>query len=147
MKDKKIAVIGAGPAGMTAAYELTKQGIQVDLYEASDRVGGMARTIDLWDQKVDIGPHRFFSNDRRVNELWLEVAKQDYAMVDRLTRIYYKKKFFYYPLKPFNALFNLGPFTAANCMLSYLREKISPTPDDGSFQNWVTGRFGKRLFE
>ncbi len=143
----KIAVIGAGPAGMTAAYVLAKNGIAVDLYEASDRVGGMARTLELWNQKVDIGPHRFFSNDSRVNTLWLEVAGEDYAMVDRLTRIYYSGKFFYYPLKAFNALANLGPFEAANCMFSYAKGRLSPTPLDGSFENWVTNRFGRRLFE
>jgi len=142
----KVAVIGAGPAGITAAYVLAKNGISVDLYEASGRVGGMAKTIDLWDQKVDIGPHRFFSNDNRVNELWLEVAGSDYEMVDRLTRIYYKGKFFYYPLKPFNALVNLGPFTAISCGLSYLKEKVFPTKLNGTFENWVTNRFGKQLF-
>ncbi len=143
----KVAVIGAGPAGMTAAYVLAKKGIDVELFEASDQVGGMARTIDLWDQKVDIGPHRFFSNDIRVNKLWLEVAGNDYEMVDRLTRIYYKGKFFYYPLKPFNALLNLGPFKAVSCLFSYLKEKASPTKPDGSFENWVTSRFGRQLFE
>ena len=76
----KVAVIGAGPAGVTAAYVLTKHGISVDLYEASNQVGGMAKTINLWNQKVDIGPHRFFSNDLRVNELWLEVAGKDYEL-------------------------------------------------------------------
>ncbi len=144
---QKVAVIGAGPAGMSAAYCLARAGLtNVDVYEASDSVGGLARTIELWNQKVDIGPHRFFSSDRRVNELWLEVAKKDYKMVNRLTRIYYKKKFYYYPLKPFNALFNLGIFQALLCVLSYGRQRISPTPEDGSFESWVTRRFGKRLF-
>ncbi len=143
----KIAVIGAGPAGMTAAYVLAKNGIKVDLYEASDRVGGMSRTIELWNQRVDIGPHRFFSNDKKVNELWLELAENDYRMVDRLTRIYYNKKLFHYPLKAFNAFFNLGPIEAANCLLSYGKGRMNPLEDDGSFENWVSNRFGKRLFE
>ncbi len=142
----KVAVIGAGPAGVTAAYLLAKGGAQVDLYEASGDVGGLARSINLWNQRVDLGPHRFFSSDTRVNELWLELAQHDYEMVDRLTRIFYKNKFFFYPLKPFNALFNLGPIESVLCFLSYLKEKIKPTPDDGSFESWVTGRFGKKLF-
>src|SRR3954447_21236216 len=104
----KVAVIGAGPAGMTAAYELSKGGAQVEVFEASPQVGGLARTIELWNQKVDLGPHRFFSNDARVNTLWLEVAGRDYEMVDRLTRIYYRGKFFFYPLKAADALRNLG---------------------------------------
>ncbi len=143
----KVAVIGAGPAGMSAAYCLARAGLAtVDVYEASDSVGGLARTIQLWNQKVDIGPHRFFSSDKRVNELWLEVAGRDYKMVNRLTRIYYKRKFYYYPLKAFNALFNLGIFQALLCVLSYGRQRIAPKPEDGSFESWVTRRFGKRLF-
>ncbi len=143
----KIAVIGAGPAGMTAAYELIKHIKDVDLYEAGPSVGGMSKTIELWNQKVDIGPHRFFSNDTRVNELWLEVVGQDYEMVDRLTRIYYNKKFFYYPIKAVNALTNMGVFKAASCMLYYGLEKISPTKDTSTFEGWVTNRFGKKLYQ
>ena len=143
----KIGVIGAGPAGMTAAYALTQGGAEVEVLEASGHIGGMARSIDLWNQRVDIGPHRFFSSDRRVNELWLEVVGQDYRMVDRLTRIYYGGKFYFYPLKPFNALKNLGVFQASLCMTSFFKEKIVPTKADGSFRAWVTQRFGRRLFE
>ncbi|MCS7073515.1 MAG: FAD-dependent oxidoreductase, partial [Bacteroidia bacterium] len=77
----KISVIGAGPAGLTAAYQLIKSGHQVDLYEAADSVGGMAKSISLWNQIVDLGPHRFFSNDTKVNRLWLEVVGKDYEMV------------------------------------------------------------------
>lgn len=142
----KIAIIGAGPAGMTAAYQLSKTIKEVDLFEASSSVGGMAKTIDLWNQKIDIGPHRFFSNDTRINELWLEVAGNDYEMVDRLTRIYYNKKFFHYPIKAFDALKNLGIFTAAACVISYGFEKLSPTKDTSTFEGWVTNRFGKKLY-
>lgn len=144
---KKIAVIGAGPAGITAAYELSKAGLEVHVYEAGDQVGGLARTIDLWGQRVDIGPHRFFSNDPRINLLWLEVIGQDYEMVDRLTRIYYKGKFFHYPLRVFNALKNLGIFEAARCMVSYGLERMKPAKPAVSFEDWVSSRFGKRLFQ
>ena len=142
----RVAIIGAGPAGMTAGYELAKKISNVDVYEASSAVGGMAKTIDLWNQKIDIGPHRFFSNDTRINELWLEVAGKDYEMVDRLTRIYYNKRFFHYPIKAFDALKNLGLFTAASCVVSYGMEKISPTKDVSTFEGWVTNRFGKKLY-
>lgn len=143
----KVAVIGAGPAGMTAGYELSKHIKGVDVYEASDSVGGMAKTIDLWNQKVDIGPHRFFSNDTRINLLWLEVAGKDYEMVDRLTRIYYNKRFFHYPIKAMDALKNLGILEAARCVINYGLEKLSPTKDTSTFEGWVTNRFGKRLYQ
>ena len=148
----KIAVIGAGPAGMTAAYKLSSaiadgRVSRLDVYEAGEQVGGMAKSMQLWDQLVDMGPHRFFSQDRKVNELWLEVAGRDYKMVNRQTRIYYKGKFFDYPLKAGNALKSLGFFEAALCMLSYFREKILPTRDTGTFESWVTRRFGKRLYQ
>lgn len=143
----KIAVIGAGPAGMTAAYELAKNNIEVEVFEAGPSVGGMAKTIDLWNQKIDIGPHRFFSNDTRINELWLEVAGNDYEMVDRLTRIYYNKKFFHYPIKAMDALKNLGIGEAINCVAQYGIEQLSPTKDTSTFEGWVTNRFGKRLYQ
>lgn len=142
----KVAIIGAGPAGMTAAYELAKHNINVEVFEASPSVGGMSKTIELWNQKVDIGPHRFFSNDTRVNELWLEVVGKDYEMVDRLTRIYYNKKFFHYPIKAINALTNMGVINAASCMVHYGIEKFFPTKDTSTFEGWVTNRFGKKLY-
>jgi len=143
----KVAVIGAGPAGMTAGYELAKSIKDVDVYEASSSVGGMSKTIELWNQKVDIGPHRFFSSDTRVNELWLEVVGHDYEMVNRLTRIYYNKRFFHYPIKAMNALTNLGIFKAASCMIYYGIEKMFPTKDTSTFEGWVTNRFGKKLYQ
>lgn len=143
----KVAVIGAGPAGMTAGYELSKKIKEIDIYEASQSVGGMSKTIDLWNQRVDIGPHRFFSSDTRVNELWLEIVGQDYEMVNRLTRIYYNKRFFHYPIKALNALRNLGIIEAARCIINYGIEKIVPTKDLSTFEGWVTNRFGKRLYQ
>jgi len=145
---KKVAVIGAGPAGMTAAYQISKQkDVEVMLFEISGSVGGLAKSITLWDQTVDIGPHRFFSSDSRVNEFWLEVVENNYEMVDRLTRIFYNNRFFFYPLKPLDAFSKLGVLETARCVLSYLKEKLSPTEVRGDFETWVTSRFGKRLFE
>ena len=146
----RIGIIGAGPAGITAAYQLAKQNISVDVYEASEAVGGMAKTINLWNQKVDLGPHRFFSSDPRVNRVWLDLVGCDYDLVNRLTRIFYKNKFFYYPLKPLNALSRLGILEAANCMLSFakgnlLKDKNSSS--DENFETWVVNKFGRRLFE
>lgn len=144
-----VAVIGAGPAGITAAYQLAKAGVSVALLEAAPAVGGMSRTIDLWGQKVDLGPHRFFSSDARVNELWLEVVGRDYAMVERLTRIYYGGKFFDYPLKAGNAFTTLGPVEMLRCFTSYARTRMGgqEPSENASFEEWVVSRFGRRLFE
>ncbi|MDR3269584.1 MAG: FAD-dependent oxidoreductase [Tannerella sp.] len=145
---KRIIIIGAGPAGLTAAYELSKDpSIQVDVFEATDTPGGMCKSLHLWNCIVDIGPHRFFSYDTRVNKLWLEVVQQDYKMVNRFTRIYYKKQFFLYPIAPFDALKKAGFRTAAQCVCSYLKEMIIPVKQDGSFETWVMRRFGKKLYQ
>src|SRR5262245_11043405 len=130
----RTAIIGAGPAGLTAAYQISKKISEVHVFEAAACVGGLARSIPLWNQTVDIGPHRFFSRDRRVNELWLEVVGRDYAMVKRQTRILYEGKLFKYPLEGADALKKLGPVEAFRCLWSYSRELIRPTEMDGSFQ-------------
>jgi protoporphyrinogen oxidase len=143
----KSIVIGAGPAGLTAAFQLSKYTSEVAIFEAADCVGGLARSLNLWGQTVDLGPHRFFSRDRRVNELWLEVVGHDYAMVNRQTRILHQNKLFQYPLATFDALTKLGPVEALTCLGSYFGEWLSPTKSDGSFENWVCQRFGRRLFE
>jgi protoporphyrinogen oxidase len=148
-KKKKVAVIGAGPAGASAAYILAKKGAEVHLYEASPFVGGMARSIELWGQTVDIGPHRFFSSDPRVNKVWLEVIGKDYAMVDRLTRIFFRNKFYYYPVKAGDALKNLGAIEAVRCIGSYGWQRVKPGGKElgNTFESWVTARFGKRLYQ
>lgn len=142
-----VIVIGAGPAGLTAAYQLSKSGVSVQVYEASDRVGGMAATISLWGQKADLGPHRFFSQDDRINGLFKEVLAGEYSTVERLTRIYYRNKFFLYPLSGFDVAVKLGPIEALLGLGSYFYEKVfSPKRDESTFEGWVTRRFGQRLF-
>lgn len=146
MKVKTVAIIGAGPAGLTAAFKLSRRGMKVTVYEAGNGVGGMAKTISLWGQRVDLGPHRFFSGDRRVNELWLEAVGKDYSIVSRLTRVYYRKTFFDYPLTVGNALRGLGFVEAIRCILSYMKARLLPERDESTFESWVSNRFGKRLF-
>ena len=146
MKVKTVAVIGAGPAGLTAGYKLARKGIKVKVYEAGESVGGMAKTISLWGQLVDLGSHRFFSSDPRVNELWLEAVDRDYSMVSRLSRIYYRGTFFDYPLKAGNALRGLGFLEAARCIASFMKAKLVPQSDESTFESWVSNRFGERLF-
>jgi protoporphyrinogen oxidase len=142
----KVAVIGAGPAGMTAAYSLAKMGVEVEVFEASGSVGGMSRTITMWNQKFDLGPHRFYSDDHRINALWIEVVGNKYEMVDRLTRIYYNRKFFSYPIKPFDAMIKLGIWRSAICFFSYIFQKFKTKQDITTFEGWVTDRFGKELY-
>ncbi|MDR0538663.1 MAG: FAD-dependent oxidoreductase [Tannerellaceae bacterium] len=145
---KRIAIIGAGPAGLAAAYQLSKNvDNEVHVFESTNAPGGMCKSIRLWDTTVDIGPHRFFSYDTRVNNLWLEVVGKDYKMVNRLTRIFYRNRFFFYPIQAFDALRKVGLLTAAQCLFSYLKQKISPVEQDGSFETWVTSRFGTKLYE
>lgn len=117
------------------------------LFEASSEVGGMAKSFELWDQIVDLGPHRFFSSDPRVNEFWLEAVDHEYIMVNRLTRIYYKGRFFSYPIQAFNALRGLGIKEAIRCVLSFLIVQIFPRKDESKFDTWVINRFGNRLFK
>jgi protoporphyrinogen oxidase len=142
----QVAIIGAGPAGLSAAYELSRQGAGVTVYEAGPQPGGMAQSLSLWGQRVDVGPHRFFSADPRVNRLWLAIAGQDYRMVRRLTRIYYRGRFFHYPLQPANALANLGPMEAVRCLASFAAAQAQPLPAEPTFEDWVSHRFGRRLY-
>lgn len=143
----KVAIIGAGPAGLSCALELVRKGQDVTLFEADNVVGGISRTITLWDMNVDYGPHRFFTMDKRIADFWMETIKDDYILVDRLTRIFYKNKFFDYPLKPFNAFMQLGFAESLNCGFSYLKASMKPKGDEKSFADWVSRRFGQRLYE
>ena len=144
---KKIAIIGAGPAGLTAAYHLVNDKFEVDVYETKNFVGGMSASLELWGFKVDLGPHRFFSSDPRVNEFWLKIIEDEYQMINRKTRIYYNNKFFNYPLRPFNAFINLGLIESSKCLLSYLKTFFINKREIKSFEDWTSLKFGKKLYE
>jgi protoporphyrinogen oxidase len=147
-KELKVVIFGAGPAGLTAAWELVHNGVQVDVLEADpEKVGGIARTASYKGFRFDIGGHRFFTKAPEVRKLWHEIlSENDWLKVPRLSRIYYRGKFFSYPLKPFDALRKLGLFQTALCMLSYLRIKVFPRRNEKSFEDWVVNRFGVRLY-
>jgi protoporphyrinogen oxidase len=146
--DADIFVIGAGPAGLTAAYCLTKQTRSVIVIEKDPvYVGGISRTVRYKDFLFDIGGHRFFSKSKEVVDLWHEILPDDFITRQRLSRIYYVGKFYSYPLNAFQALRNLGIFTSAACMLSYAFAKASPIPSPRSFHDWVRNQFGERLFQ
>jgi protoporphyrinogen oxidase len=140
--------MGAGPAGLTAAWELTHHGVEVEVLEADpEKVGGIARTASYKEFRFDIGGHRFFTKASEVTELWHRILPpSDWRTVPRLSRIYYRGKFFAYPLKPFDALSKLGLFKTAACILSYFKAKVRPIKEEKSFEDWVINRFGVRLY-
>lgn len=143
---KKIVIIGGGPAGLTAAYELTKRGHTPVVLERDSVLGGIARTTDYKGYKFDIGGHRFFTKVERVMQFWQEILKDDFLKRPRLSRIYYKGKFFSYPLKLSNVVGNLGLVESAKCFLSFVEAKISPTLPEDDFETYIVNRFGRRLF-
>jgi protoporphyrinogen oxidase len=142
-----VLIIGAGPAGLTAAYELAKLGINSTLLEADDQVGGLSRTVNYRGYRFDIGGHRFFSKVPLINQLWHEMLGEDFLLRPRLSRIHYRGHFFDYPLKPLNALGGLGLAEALLVCLSYARARLAPAPEETSFEQWVSNRFGYRLYE
>ena len=141
-----VAVIGAGPAGLTAALQLAELGVPVLVIEAHQRVGGLARTIEYKGFRFDIGGHRFFTKVPAVRDLWRRMLGSDFLRRPRLSRIYFDGKFFDYPLKPLGALRNLGVFQSVAILCSYLLVKVRPVRPEVSFEDWVTNRFGRRLF-
>jgi protoporphyrinogen oxidase len=144
---KTVLIIGAGPAGLIAAYDLIKQNTQPIVLEKADRVGGISRTETYKGYRFDIGGHRFYTKVREVQQLWLEILGNNFLKVPRLSRIYYNGKFFNYPLEVNNALSNLGFINSLLMLFSYLQAKIKPHPVEENFEQWVCNRFGKRLYE
>lgn len=146
-EQRRVAVIGAGPAGLTAAYLLAKAGVPVTVLEADPRdVGGISRTVHYKGYSFDIGGHRFFSKSREVEALWDEILPHDMLERPRASRIFYRGQFFSYPLKAFEALRKLGVLESTLCGFSYLKAALFPNPKPANFQEWVSNQFGARLF-
>ncbi|ATQ70347.1 MULTISPECIES: NAD(P)/FAD-dependent oxidoreductase [Methylosinus] len=140
-------VIGAGPAGLTGAYTLAKHGRDVLVLEQDETyVGGISRTASHKGFLFDIGGHRFFSKSKEIVDLWNELLPDDFLDRPRLSRIYYREKFYAYPLKAFEALKNLGVVESALCVASYAYAKAFPVQEPRSFHQWVRNQFGERLF-
>jgi protoporphyrinogen oxidase len=144
--DEQVLVIGAGPAGLTAGYRLARRGERPLVLEGRDKVGGLACTEEYKGFLFDMGGHRFYSKDPSVYEIWNEVLPDDFVVRSRLSRIYYRGKFFDYPLRPLSALRSMGPIEALAVGGSYLRWKLFPHRPEDTFERWVTNRFGERLF-
>jgi protoporphyrinogen oxidase len=144
----KAVIVGAGPAGLTAAYELCKRGQAVTVLESDPQyVGGIARTVEYKGFRFDVGGHRFFSKSREVEDLWTEILGPDLLERRRSSRIYYRGQFYSYPLRPVEALRKLGLSESLLCVLSFLRAQTRPTIPAKSYEDWVVNQFGRRLFE
>jgi len=143
----RVVVVGAGPAGLTAACGAREAGMDVTVLEKDpEYVGGIARTVKRGGFRFDIGGHRFFSKSEEVTRWWRKRLPNDFIQVRRMSRIYYRGTFFDYPLKPWNALRGLGLFTSILCVASYGWARLFPRRPEDSFEDWVTNRFGRRLF-
>lgn len=149
MSDRvKAIIVGAGPAGLTAAYELAKAGQSVVVLEGDpEYVGGISRTVNYRGYRFDIGGHRFFSKSQEVEALWTEILGADMLQRPRSSKIYYGGQFYSYPLKPFEALGKLGFFESAHCALSFAAARLNPTQNPKTFEEWVVNQFGERLFQ
>ncbi|MGK6318835.1 NAD(P)/FAD-dependent oxidoreductase [Sphingomonas sp. DT-204] len=142
-----VAIIGAGPAGLTAAYLLGKAGYSVTVIEKDPNyVGGISRTVEHRGFRFDIGGHRFFSKSKEVVDLWNEILPDDFIERPRMSRIYYEGRFYSYPLRAFEALRNLGLWRSALCMASYAKAKLFPIREVRSFEDWVVNQFGRKLY-
>src|SRR4051812_13415850 len=147
MSQNNVAIIGAGPAGLTAGYLLCKADVPVTIFEADpEYVGGISRTARYKDYHFDIGGHRFFSKSKEVEDLWTELLPNDMLERPRKSRILYQGKFYSYPLKAVEALLNLGIFQSTAAVLSYMKARLFPVKKPRSVEEWVSNQFGKRPF-
>ncbi|AQT67346.1 15-cis-phytoene desaturase [Anaerohalosphaera lusitana] len=146
MSQISVVILGAGPAGLSAGYELAKKGVAVNIVEKDSIVGGISRTVEHNGFRFDIGGHRFFTKMDRVNKLWDEILGDEFLTRPRISRIYYNHKFFDYPLKISNTFKNLGPIKSFEFFLSYLGSKIQPYPREDNLEQWVSNRFGRKLY-
>jgi protoporphyrinogen oxidase len=143
----RILVCGAGPAGLTAAYLLARRGYRVCVLESDSQVGGLARTVRYKNFRFDIGGHRFFTKIPEVAAFWDQVLGDQLIDVPRLSRIHYRGRYFHYPLKPAEALLGLGPWETIRIVLSYVRARLRPSRVEENFEQWVSNRFGHRLYQ
>lgn len=139
-------IIGAGPAGLTAAYELCRSSVPCTVLESDSIVGGISRTVEHNGFRFDIGGHRFYTKVTIINRLWDEILGDDFLHRPRLSRIYYNQKFFDYPLRAANVLSTLGVLESALCVASYCKSRVFPIRPEPSFEDWVINRFGERLY-
>ena len=146
-RNADVVIVGAGPAGLTAGYLLTKAGQRVCIVEKDPvYVGGISRTVEHDGYRFDIGGHRFFSKSQAVVELWNEILPDDFIQRPRMSRIFYEGKFYSYPLRAFEALWNLGVWRSTLCMVSFAKAKVFPNRAVKSFEDWTVNAFGRKLY-
>jgi protoporphyrinogen oxidase len=146
LRDKPTVILGAGPAGLTAGYLLVKKGLPVVVLEAEDQVGGIAKTAVRDGYRFDLGGHRFFTKATEVDDLWHEIMEEEFLRRPRMSRIYWNGKFLDYPLRGPDVIKKLGPVELTRAFLSYLWAQMKPKRNEETFEEWVSNRFGKRLF-
>lgn len=144
--NKKVIIIGGGPAGLTASYQLSKADVESVVLEKDWILGGISRTVNYKDYYFDIGGHRFFTKNKDVEDIWNEILKDQFLHCKRISRIHYNDKFFNYPLRPVNALLGLGIWNSFLIIGSYLHAKMFPSRKEETFDQWISNRFGKRLY-
>ena len=148
MGELPVAVIGAGPAGLTAAYQLHKVDHPTIVFEADDVVGGLSRTVERNGWRFDIGGHRFFTKVEAVQQLWEEIlGPDDFVVRSRMSRIYYRGKFYDYPIRPLNALRNLGPLEAARCVGSFALARVNTRNPAENLEQYIVSNYGRRLYQ
>jgi protoporphyrinogen oxidase len=141
------AVLGGGPAGLTGAYTLGLRGTPAVVFEADGCVGGIAKTIEFNGYRFDLGGHRFFTKLKQIEQLWEGLCGHEFLTRPRLSRIYYDGKYFSYPLTSKDVVGRLGIWESALCALSYLWAQRKRNRNAETFEDWVTARFGHRLYK
>jgi protoporphyrinogen oxidase len=140
-------VVGAGPAGLTAARRLTEAGDPVVVVEADDVVGGISRTVERDGWRFDLGGHRFFTKVAPVEQFWNDVLPpEEFLLRPRLSRIFYGGKYYDYPIRLGNALSNLGLLEAFRCGLSFLWVRVRPPRDTSTLEGYIVRNYGWRLY-
>jgi protoporphyrinogen oxidase len=142
-----VAVLGAGPAGLTAAYRLVQRRVPVVVFEAGEQVGGLARTETRDGYRYDLGGHRFFTKSAEVEALWEDLLGEELLVRPRLSRIYWRGRLIEYPLRPADVFAKVGPVELVRSLGSYARARLRPARAEESYEDWVSARFGRRLFE